>query len=213
MDLQAAITLFLTVLGFAMKPGPGMTTVMSRTMAQGMPGCLAFMAGFSIVTTCYLVMVFVGLSFLKDNVLFISIFLKAVTAAYLIYLGIKGLQNPDVHISMHMDKEVKLFDTFTAGLMVTFSNPLVIVFYGVLLPSIIHIETLGVADMIIVIAIVLLVEVAVAVLYSLPIAYARDTITPQLLRKVSIVSCVVLIVVGLVIGVSAFPAHDVLSLQ
>lgn len=212
MDLQATITLFLAVLGIALKPGPGMMAIMSRTMAQGMVGCLAFMAGVCIVTAVFLALVFAGLKFAQDDVMFISIFLKAATAVYLIYLGIKGLQNPDVQMSMYVDKELKLFDSFTAGLMVTVSNPLVIVFYGVLLPSIIPVATLDVVDMLIVVAVVLFVETGIAVLYSLPVAYARDVITPKLLRNASMVSSVVLIVVGLVIGWSAMPAKDLLLL-
>lgn len=213
MDLQASITLFLAVLGIALKPGPGMMAIMSRTLAQGMAGCMAFMAGVCIVTAVFLGLVFAGLKLAEDEVIFISLMLKAGTAVYLIYLGIKGLQNPDVHITMYEDKELKLFDTFTAGLAVTVSNPLVIVFYGVLLPSIIHIERLSVTDMGIVVAIVLFVETAIAMMYSLPVAYARNIITPKLLRNASLLSSVVLIVVGLVIGASALPASDILSLK
>ncbi len=212
MDLQATITLFMTVLGFALKPGPGLTTIMSRTMAQGMPGCFAFMAGFCLVMTFYLSLLFAGLKFAEDDVMFISIFLKAITSVYLIYLGIKGLLNPDVQISMYEDKEIKLFDTFLAGLMVTAANPLVIVFYGVLLPSIVPIAGMGINDMVIVIMIVLFVETAGAMAYALPVAYARSIITPKFLRVASLVASTVILVVGLVIAWSAMPAKDLLLL-
>jgi threonine/homoserine/homoserine lactone efflux protein len=213
MDLQAAITLFLAVLGLAVKPGPGMMAIMSRTLAQGMTACLTFMAGVSLVTVLYLCLVFAGMKFAQDDLLFISIMLKALSAAYLIYLGIKGLQNPDVHFSLHAEKAEKIFDNFTASVMLTLSNPLVIVFYGVLLPSILDIASLDLAAMFWVIVIVLAVEIGVAVMYCWPIAYARDIVTPKLLRNVSRVSSVVLIVVGLVIGLSAMPAKDILLLQ
>lgn len=212
MDLQATITLFLAVLGVAIKPGPGMMAIMSNTMSQGMKGCLVFMLGVSIVTLFFLGIVFAGIRFAQDEILFISIFLKALTAVYLIYLGVKGLRDPDVHFSVYENKEQKLFDTFTASLMVTVANPLVIVFYGVLLPSLIDFSAMGFADMMEVCAIVIFVEVGVAVLYSLPIAYSRGFITPKLLRNVSMLSSVILIVVGLVIGWSALPARDVLDL-
>lgn len=212
MDLQAATTLFFAVLALAIKPGPGMMAIMSRTLAQGMPACLAFMAGVCAVLLFFLGIVFAGLQFAHDDLLFISIFLKATTAVYLIYLGVKGLQNPDVHFSLQAEKEEKLFDTFTAAVMLTLSNPLVIVFYGVLLPSVLDISALGFADMLMVATIIVGVETGVAVLYCLPIAYSRDFVTPRLLRHISIFSCVVLIIVGIVIGWSALPARDVLSL-
>ncbi len=212
MDLQAAITLALAIFGLAIKPGPGMMAMMSRTLAQGMPACLVFVTGVCMVSLFYLALVFTGLKFAEEDLLFVTILIKALTAVYLIHLGIKGLLNPDVSLSLTDQKEEKLFDNFTASIMLTLSNPLVIVFYGALLPSILHVESMGLSDMVIAAFIMMAVEVATAVAYCLPVAYSRNIVTPSRLRNVSIFSSVILICIGLYIGWSALPAKDILSI-
>lgn len=188
-----------------------MMAMMSRTLAQGMPALLVFISGVCIVSLFYLALVFAGLKIAAEDLLFVTILIKSLTAVYLIYLGIKGLLNPEIGLKIYEQREEKLFDNFTASVMLTLSNPLVIVFYGALLPSILNIETMNMADMIIAALIIVAVEVVTAIGYCLPIAYSRTIITPRLLRNVSIFSSVILIAIGLYIGWSALPARDVLS--
>ncbi len=213
MDLQATITFFMAILALAMKPGPGMMAIMSRTLTQGMKACLMFMVGVCIVSMFFLALVLAGLKFAPDDLLFISILLKAFAAVYLIYLGIKGLQNLDVDFSLREYREERLFDNLTAAIMLTLSNPLVILFYGGLLPSLLDINTLTLTDMVMIGGIIIIVETGVAVAYCLPVAYSRHFITVKLLRRVNFVSSIILILVGLFIGYSAMPATDVLSIS
>jgi len=50
MTLEAIITLSIAVFGLAIKPGPGMMLVMSRTIAQGMKACFTFLIGFLFIS-------------------------------------------------------------------------------------------------------------------------------------------------------------------
>ncbi len=213
MDLQAAIAFAAIIFGLAIKPGPGMMAMMSRTMAQGMSACLIFLIGVCLVSLFYMALVFAGLKLAQDDIIFISLLIKSLTAVYLIYLGIKGLQNPDVNFSVREYREEKLFDNLSASIMLTLSNPLVIAVYGAIIPSTFDIADMTTVDMVIAGLIMIFVEVGVAVGYCLPIALTRKSITPTMLRKVSIFSSIVLIIVGLFIGASALPAKDLLSLK
>jgi threonine/homoserine/homoserine lactone efflux protein len=210
MDLHTIFTFAMAVFALAIKPGPGMMTVISRTLVQGMPACFAFLSAVCIVSLLYLGLVLTGLRFAEEDLVFISILLKAAAAAWLIYLGVKGLQNPDIDMALEY-KEQRVFDIFTASLILTLSNPLVIVFYGGLVPSLIDINNISFDDVLILSFVIVVVEVSVAVAYCLPFAYSRNFITPTLLRKVNIGSSIVLILVGLFIGYSAMPANDILS--
>ncbi len=212
MDFQTTIIFAVAVFGLAVKPGPGMMTIISRTMASGLSGCFTFIAGLCLVSFGYLGLVLAGLRFAEEDLLFISILLKSFAAVYLIYLGIKGLQNPDVELSMVEGKEQKLFDTFTGAVMVSLSNPLLIVFYGGLVPSIVDVSTIGFVDIVIMFAIIAAIELGVALAYCVPVAFSRHLITPALLRKITIGASCVLILVGLYIGYSAIPARDVISI-
>jgi threonine/homoserine/homoserine lactone efflux protein len=211
MDLQTIITFSLAVFALAVKPGPGMMTLISRTLSFGISACLLFMVGISIVCFAYLAIVLAGLRIAEEDLVFITIALKAAAAFYLIYLGVKGLQNPDIALATSEMKEQKMFDHFLSGVMVSFSNPLVIVFYGGLVPSIVGDATLGFTDWVIMCAIVATVETGVALSYCMPLAYSRNFITPMTLRKINIASSIALIFIGLYIGYSAIPAKDILS--
>lgn len=211
MDLQAAFTVFMAVLALAMKPGPGMMAIMSRTLSQGMKACFVFMAGFCIVCMVYLSLVLAGLKFAHDDLLFISILLKALAAVYLIYIGLKGLQNLDVDLTLREHKQESLFETFTGAIMLTIANPLVILFYGGLMPTVVDIPTLTLADGIIIGAIICFVETSVAVAYCLPVALSRSAFSGKMMRNINFAASIIMILVGLVIGYSAMPAKDLLS--
>lgn len=211
MDLQTTMTFALAVFALAVKPGPGMMTVISRTISHGMMGCYSFLLAVCLVSFFYLGLVLAGLKFAQEDLLFISILLKSSAAVYLIYLGIKGLMNPDVELEIDTNKEQKLFDDFTGFVMLTLSNPLVIVFYGGLVPTILDVSTIGFGEIVTLGAVIVVVECAVAIAYCLPFAMSRNFLTPNILRRVTIGSSLILILIGLYIGYSAIPAQDVLS--
>ncbi len=208
MDLAAIFTLALAVAALSFKPGPGMMAIMSRTLAQGMAGCLTFMAGVNIINMIFLGFVLMGLKFAEDDLLFISILIKSLAAVYLIWMGIKGLQNLDMQFQLKEHKAESLFDTFTTSVMLTLSNPLVILFYAGILPTVLNVGAIGIDDMIVIAAIIIAIETGVAVLYCLPLAYSRNFFTPELTRRMNILSSIVIIFVGLYIGYSALPAED-----
>jgi len=203
MDWQAAFTVFTAVLALAMKPGPGMMAIMSRTLLQGMKACFVFMTGFCIVCMIYLSLVLAGLKFVRDDLLFISMILKALAAVYLIYLGLKGLQNLDVDLTLREHKQESLFETFTGAMMLTIANPLIILFSGDLLPTVIDIQTLTLADGIVIGAIICSVETGVAVAYCLPVALSRSAVTSKSMRNINLAASVIMIMIGLLIGYSA----------
>lgn len=215
MDFQTVITFAAAVFALAVKPGPGMMTIISRTMTHGISACFLFVTGLCIVSFFYLGLVLFGLRFAEEDLLFISILLKSCAAVYLIYLGVKGLMNPDFQFGAPSDegepKEQKLFDTFTGAVMVSLSNPLLIVFYGGLVPSIVDVSTIHFVDIAIMCAIIAVIELGVALAYCAPVAYSRHFVKPEMLRKITIGASIVLILVGLFIGYSALPAQDVVS--
>jgi len=211
MDFSAIITLSLAVFALALKPGPGMMMVMSRTMAQGIPACLAFCAGFLLVTFLYLCLVFVGFHLSGLDMTFIVILIKTIAAAYLIYLGIKSLLDIELEYTNNIPKTHSFFETFSAAAMLTFSNPLVIVFYAGILPTLLDISTLNLNDMTIIALIVLGIEGGMVLLYCVPLALFSKKIPVRFLKGVRIFSSIMIILIGLYIGYTTLPARDILS--
>lgn len=211
MDFQTVITFAAAVFALAVKPGPGMMTIISRVLSQGMSACWVFLAALLIVSISYLCLAIAGLRFAEEDLLFISILFKSCAAVYMIYLGVKGLMEPNVELKITEYKEEKLFEYFIGALLISLSNPLIIVFYGGLVPSLVDVSTIGLTEIVILASVIIVVETCVTVAYSLPFSMSRNFLTPELLRRISIGSSIVLILVGLFIGYSALPAQDVVS--
>ena len=213
MDVQAILTLAVAVLALSLKPGPGMMMMASKTLSEGMQACWVFLGGMSVTYLGYLIVIFAGYQFLEDDLLFVTLLVKALAAAYLIWIGIKGLQSEEFEITSPEASSERAFDGFTAAMILTASNPLVILFYAGILPTLVQIPGASMTEMIIVIGVVLGVEWGVALAYCAPLAATRRLFTPAMLRRVNIVSCSVIIVLGLVIGYSALPAQDLLAVR
>ncbi|MEM7617781.1 MAG: LysE family translocator [Pseudomonadota bacterium] len=211
MTLESIITLSIAVLGLAIKPGPGMMMVMSRTMGQGMKACFTFLIGFLLITFLYLVLVFAGFQMAGFDLTFILIMIKALAAVYLIYIGFKGLQNPEISYAEETPEGHSFYDNLTASMMLTLSNPLVIVFYAGILPSIIDVTDINLNDMAIIVGIVLIIEGIMPILYCAPLALYRKKIPLEFLKGMRVFSSIMIILIGLYIGYTALPAQDITS--
>jgi threonine/homoserine/homoserine lactone efflux protein len=211
MTLEAIMTLVIAVTALAVKPGPGMTMVMSRTISGGMSACFTFVLGFLFVTLAYLWIVLLGFQFINLDIVFVSILIKTLAAVYLINIGIKGIMYPEVSYGVEEPKGHSFFDNLSAAVILTASNPLVIVFYAGILPTVIDIDAMSMNDMVIITFIVLGIEGLFPIVYCMPLAIFRKKISTEFLKGLRIFSSIIIILIGLYIGASALPSKDILS--
>lgn len=211
MDLHAIITFALAVLALALKPGPGMMMLMSRSISQGAGALFTMLLGVLVITFAYLVVVFISFKIPGLDMVFITILVKSVAAVYLIYLGIKGLKDISLAYNVNDIEGHGFFDNLSAAIMLTISNPLVIVFYAGILPTLLDINAMTFNDMAIITIVVLSIEGIVPILYCLPMILLRKKIPISFLKGLRVFSSIVIIIVGLYIGYSALPAMDVIS--
>lgn len=212
MTIDAIIALSIAVLALAIKPGPGMMMVMSRTISGGMPACFTFILGFLIITLVYLVIVLAGFQFIDLDIIFISILIKTIAAVYLIQMGVKGVMYPEVSYGVTEAKGHSFYDNLTASMMLTASNPLVLVFYAGILPTIIDIDAMQLNDMALIVFIVLAIEGILPVIYCAPFAIFRKKLSTEFLKGLRIFSSAVIILIGLYIGYAALPSKDLTSI-
>jgi threonine/homoserine/homoserine lactone efflux protein len=211
MTLESIITLSIAVLVLALKPGPGMMMVMSRTISGGMGACFAFMIGFLAVTLIYVGIVLAGFQAIDLDIVFISILIKTLAAVYLIQMGVKGIMYPEVSYGVEDPQGHSFFDNLTASMILTASNPLVIVFYAGILPTLIDIDAMSFNDMVVIIIVVLGIEGIVPLIYCAPFAIFRKKISTNFLKGLRIFSSTILILIGLYIGAMALPSRDLIS--
>lgn len=207
MNIDALITLFFGVAVLAAKPGPGMMTVATKAMGEGLPSVLSFMVGTNLVKIIFFAAVVMGYGYLPQQAVFLTIILKALTAAYLIWLGFKGLQKPDTDAQAHDDivRRHGFVENFTAGFMLTIANPFDILFFAGILPTIMPMGAVTFGGFAVCALIIVLADALVALSYAVPIALSRRFIGRSAVQRLNVVSSWGLILVGLYIGYKALP--------
>lgn len=214
MGAEGLIALFLGVMALAAKPGPGMVTVATKALSEGLLSVLSFMVGTNLVKILFFLVVVFGFHYLEQQILFLSILIKALAATYLIWTGIQGLQNFSISLPDNTKKiEAQGFlKNFTLGFVMTLSNPFDILFFAGVLPSIIGGVTIDSFDLILAsLFVIILADSIVALSYAVPLALSRRFFNYEIFRKLNLISSVVIIVIGLYIGYTAIPAKDLLS--
>lgn len=215
MDFQAFAALFLGVAVLAAKPGPGVMTVASKAVSEGIRPVLYFMAGTNLVKILFFSFAVFGFTVAEDKLLFFSILVKSLAAVYLIWMGVQGVrrfepvipgraENPD-------EKNSGFFENFNAGFIMTMSNPLDILFFAGILPTILDLSVIRYDDIGMAAVAIVSGDASVALAYAIPLAVTRHYFSEDILKKVNVVASFAIICVGLFIGYSALPAMDLLS--
>ena len=141
--LSFALALFL----LAVTPGPGVFTVLGRTLKSGFRKSVFVTAGIVTGDLIYLCFAMSGLSWLAQNMGDIFVYVRILGGIYLIYLGVKNFF-AKVNLSADgdaCDDNRSRTACYGEGLVITLSNPKVIIFYCSLLPAFIDLGSLNVS--------------------------------------------------------------------
>ena len=180
MTFYSAVGFAVAMLILAASPGPGVFATTARALASGFRPALAVMWGIVLGDVMFLLFAVFGLSMVArvlGNLFFI---VKACGGAYLIWLGIKiWRQRPESALS-HQNPAVRSrWGNFASGLIITLSNPKVILFYCGFLPTFLDLSTLTFFDLALVVAIIAVVLGGVLTSYAYLASRARKMFTHE----------------------------------
>lgn len=154
-------------------PGPGMTAIVARALGSGFRPTFFMGLGLILGDLVYLTAVILGLSVLAKTFTTPFLVLKFLGAAYLVYIAWKlwtaGLLPQDIRAERAMKPGL----SFLSGLLVTLGNPKTMLFYVALVPTLIPLAEIGVADYAMLVAATFAVLMAVLLPYILLAAQAR----------------------------------------
>lgn len=156
MTLESAITFFIAVFIFGITPGPGIFAILSRSMVYGAKSCLFLTLGMVVSDICYLVMACLGLATLAEKWESVFFLVRILGACYLLYLGWKmwtSNANLSAEIASSAEEnpyykkqKLAVLADFFQGLMISGSNPKVILFYIAFLPTFMDVTQLSSGD-------------------------------------------------------------------
>ncbi len=164
-------------------PGPGMTAIVARALGSGFRPTFFMGLGLILGDLVYLTAVILGLSVLAKTFVTPFLILKFLGAAYLVYVAWKlwtsGLLPQDIKAERAMRPSM----SFLSGLLVTLGNPKTMLFYVALVPTLIPLQAIGLADYLLLVGLTFVVLMAVLLPYILLAAQARGLLErPEALK-------------------------------
>ena len=193
----ALVILFLT-------PGPVWIAIIARTVSGGVKSGMSLVLGVSLGDLLWPIMAYFGLGLLISLYSDILILVRYMAAIILVIMGIQTVLASRKGIKANDDlTKSGFFAGFTAGLIAVTANPKATLFYLTLLPSFFNFGEIGLTDLAIISGISFAVPLLGNVLMILFLAKAKTFLSsPSAVRVTNIVSGILLVVVGIVIGIT-----------
>ena len=193
----ALVILFLT-------PGPVWIAIIARTVSGGVKSGMSLVLGVSLGDLLWPIMAYFGLGLLISLYSDILILVRYMAAIILVIMGIQTILASRKGIKANDDlTKSGFFAGFTAGLIAVTANPKATLFYLTLLPSFFNFGEIGLTDLAIISGISFAVPMLGNVLMILFLAKAKTFLSsPSAVRVTNIVSGILLVVVGIVIGIT-----------
>jgi threonine/homoserine/homoserine lactone efflux protein len=147
MSTETIIALLLASFIIKATPGPGVFATVGRALFQGFAPTLVFIAGIMTGDLLYLAFAFTGLAVIAHQFGEFFFVIRLIGGGYLIYLGVKLWRTTPTSLETHPIEAGNQGKAFISGLLLTFGNPKVILFYLGLLPTFVDLALLSVTDM------------------------------------------------------------------
>ena len=147
MSHETIIVLLIACFIIKATPGPGVFATVGRALFQGFGPTLVFIAGIMTGDFLYLLFAFTGLAVIAHQFGDFFFVIRLIGGGYLIYLGVRLWLAPPTGVETAPAPTANRGTAFLSGLLLTFGNPKVILFYLGLLPTFVDLTRLSLADM------------------------------------------------------------------
>ncbi len=174
MSFESALTLFLAIFIFAITPGPGIFALLARALTSGASACITIALGMAISDVVYLIFACYGLAAIAENWNEAFGVIRIVGALYLLFLGWKmWTASSDTTFEETRKVEHGVMKGLIQGVLISASNPKVILFYIAFLPSFIDLASLSRSDVALASAITMVSLMTALMMLSFGAASAR----------------------------------------
>lgn len=180
----ATLLLFAAVFGAAAaSPGPTVAALVARVLGRGRRGILPFCLGLLAGDLLWLATAVLGLGMVVTLFQPLFVALKYLGAAYLLYLAWKLWTAPAMSAADAAPPKGEGARLFLGAIAVVSGNPKTMLFYFALLPTVLPLGRISVADFALLAAAVVVVYGAILVAYVLAADRARRVFTSIAARR------------------------------
>lgn len=207
MSIEVLAAFIAACVLLALTPGPNMALMIANTLGNGLRGGLVTLAG---TTTGLALLVGAAAAGMTSIMVFMSAWFDVVRwlgAVYLVYLGARQLWQMRYRDVAALDRApvVRSRRWYLQGLIVSLSNPKVILFLGAFLPQFVDMENDPVGQLTVLAVLFVVVLAAVDVVTAFAVARARTTFGATRLRVLDGVAGVFLMLGGLALAAMRRP--------
>ena len=204
MSLLNIFAFSLAMFLLAITPGPGVFATISRALSSGFLNASFVVMGIVIGDIIFLLLAIFGLSAIASILGDFFILVKYLGGIYLLFLGYKILTSKEQETNLKGIYELSWKKNFLTGLIITLSNPKVILFYLGFLPTFINLQTLTAIDIFIISTVVTIVLGGVMLAYAYSASSAKNLFkSKSSKRKMNIAAGSVMISAGAILIIKA----------
>jgi threonine/homoserine/homoserine lactone efflux protein len=197
MSLLNVIAFASAMFLLAITPGPGVFATISRALASGFSNAAFVVLGIVFGDIIFLLLAIFGLNAIASILGDFFILVKYLGGIYLLFLGYKILTSKEKDTDVKAVLELSWKKNFITGLLITLSNPKVILFYLGFLPTFVNLQTLSTLDIVIISLIVTFILSGVMLFYAYSASGARSLFkSKKEKRKMNIAAGSVMITAG-----------------
>ena len=166
MTLTAFVAYCVAITLAAATPGPAMFAVITNGVSRGF--VRAFMAGLGVAAgdAVLVTLALLGLVALAQTFEWVFLALKYAGAAYLVFLGIRMWRSAAAGSDGSPAEQARLSRSFFLGASIALGNPKAILFHASIMPLILDLNTMTLADGLLVVAVVISVNIVTMGAYA-----------------------------------------------
>ncbi len=203
MSFDYILILIIAVASISFKPGPGMAAIVSRSIEYGFGSAFALSMGAITIELLYFIIAYFGFSIIENHINSFSIILKIVGSAYLFYLAYSSFKKSKPIAASSNSLQVdnnSYFKDYMTGVIVTLSNPLVILFYSALIPTVLDLSSIDMAGLLTALLIIFCVHFVILTAQCALAAQVRTYLQEKVtVQKINLISSFLLAFVALYI--------------
>ena len=202
MPVDVFITFSTAMLILALTPGPGVFASVSQALSSGFRSAFPLIGGLILGDLCFLTLAVFGLSAVAHVLWDLFFLIKLAGGAYLIWLGWRmWTRAPGSFDEARSGAGRTGGQRFLGGLLITLSNPKVILFYAGFLPTFVDLAALKARDVLVIGALVAVILSVVLAAYAFSASRARRLFrSPRALRNLNRSAGSIMIGAGIVIA-------------
>ena len=204
MDFNLWIAFVVVTFTFTFIPGPNILKITSQSLRSGWKSSVLGALGISLCNLLFVLLSGFGVISLLTKFDWILKMLQYCGIIYLFYIAVKILisatkkKSEEVENGLVIKDDKKIENSFfTQGFLTHLSNPKVMIYYTVILPSFIKTKTNFTTNIVILGSTAIIIEFLVLVLYGVVTDYSRKAFKFNNVKKQEIISAIMMILIGI----------------